>query len=72
MSSSTSEISRQTIQEVKRRLDQGEAVYFVDVRSHPDNTQIKGAVYYDPEEILSTDRTALPVPKNQPIITYCT
>ena len=72
MSSSTSEIPRQTIQEVKRHLDQGEAVYFVDVRRHPDDTQIKGAVYYDPEEILSTDRMALPVPKNQPIITYCT
>lgn len=72
MSSSTSEIPRQTIQEVKRRLDQGEAVFLLDVHRHPDNTQMKGAVYYNPEEILSTDRKALPVPKNQPIITYCT
>ena len=72
MPPSTSEISRQSIQEVKRRLDQGEPVYFVDVRRHPDENQIKAAVHYDPEAILAAERTGLPVPKDRLIITYCT
>jgi hypothetical protein len=72
MSPSTSEISRQSIQEVKRRLNQGEPVYFVDVRRHPDENQIKAAVHYDPEAILTAERTELPVPQDRLIITYCT
>ena len=72
MSPSTSEISRQSIQEVKERLDQGEPVYFVDVRRHPDENQIKAAVQYDPEAILAAEHTELPVPKDRLIITYCT
>ena len=72
MSPSTSEISRQSIQEVKERLDQGEPVYFVDVRRHPDENQIKAAVQYYPEAILAAEHTELPVPKDRLIITYCT
>ena len=72
MSPSTSEISRQSTQEVKQRLDQGEPFYFVDVRRHPDDNQIKGAVHYDPETILASEHVELPVPKDRLIITYCT
>lgn len=72
MSPSTFQISCQSIQEVKRRLDQGEQIYFVDVRRHPNENQIKAAVHYDPEAILAAERTELPVPKDRLIITYCT
>ncbi len=61
---------RLTAQQVKDRVDQGERLYFVDVRRHPDDSQIQGATYYDPEAILASDRVELPVAKDCLIVTY--
>lgn len=65
-------ISRVTIQHLKRLMDNGSAFYLMDVRHQPDSTQIKGAVYYDPDDLLSAEHIHLPVPKEHPIFTYCT
>ncbi len=65
-------IARLTAKQVKERLDKGEEVYFVDVRRHPDDSQIKGATYYDPEAILASDHVEIPVSRDGLIITYCT
>lgn len=64
------EIVRLTVQEVKERLDKGEQLYFVDVRRHPDESQIKGATYYDPEAILASEHVELPVSRDCLVITY--
>ncbi len=69
---SESGIARLTAKQVKERLDKGEELYIVDVRRHPDEFQIKGASYYDPEAILASDRLELPVSRDCLIITYCT
>ncbi|MGD0623484.1 MAG: hypothetical protein ABSB32_02060 [Thermodesulfobacteriota bacterium] len=68
---SESEIARLTAQQIKERLDKGEQLYFVDVRRHPDDSQIKGATYFDPESILASDDVDLPVSRDCLIITYC-
>lgn len=67
---SESQTARLTIQQVKDRLDKGEPLYFLDVRRHPDDSQIKGATYYDPESILASDHVELPVSRECLIITY--
>jgi len=67
---SESQMARLTAQQVKDRLDKGEPLYFLDVRRHPDDSQIKGATYYDPESILASDRVELPVSRECLIITY--
>jgi hypothetical protein len=69
---SESGIARLTAKQVKERLDKGEELYLVDVRRHPDDSQIKGATYYDPEAILASDHVELPVSRDCLIITYCT
>jgi hypothetical protein len=69
---SESEIARRTAQQVKERLDKGEELYLVDVRRRPDDSQIKGATYYDPESILTSGHVELPVSRDCLIITYCT
>ena len=67
---SDSPMARLTAQQVKDRLDKGERLYFVDVRRHPDDFQVQGATYHDPEAILASDRVELPVPRDCLIITY--
>jgi hypothetical protein len=67
---SESQMARLTAQQVKDRLDKGEPLYFLDVRRHPDDSQIKGATYYDPESILASDHVELPVSRECLIITY--
>lgn len=57
---------------VKQWQDAGQPVFFIDVRRHPDQRQIPGAVYYDPEALTGAQRVVLPVPKEQAIVTYCT
>jgi hypothetical protein len=57
---------------VKRFIDHGENVCFLDVRGYPDENQIKGSVYYNPSTILGTGTVELPVPKKGLIIVYCT
>lgn len=65
------DIERYTMQDVKHRLDRGERLLLMDVRSEPDTTQIRGAVHYDPTPLLSADTFLLPVPKDTLIVTYC-
>lgn len=67
---SESQMVRLTAQQVKDRLDKGERLYFVDVRRHPDDSQIQGATYYNPESILTSDHVELPVSRDCLIITY--
>jgi hypothetical protein len=67
---SESEIARLTAQQIKERQDKGEQLYFVDVRRHPDDSQIKGATYYDPEAILASDLVELPISRDCLIVTY--
>jgi len=67
---SESGFARLSAKQVKERLDKGEEVYFVDVRRHPDDSQIEGATYYDPEGILASDHVELPVSRDCLIITY--
>ena len=70
VSESTSQISRITIQEAKERVDRGEKIYLIDVRGHPDEYQIKGAVCYEPAAIMSAEHVGLGIPKESLIITY--
>jgi hypothetical protein len=67
---SESQMARLTAQQVKDRLEKGEPLYFVDVRRHPDDSQVKGATYYDPEAILASDHVELPVSRDCLIVTY--
>lgn len=64
-------IERFTMQQVKQRLDRGDLLLLMDVRPQPDTTQIRGAVYYDPADLLEADALHLPVPKDSLIVTYC-
>lgn len=64
-------IERFTQQEVKQRLDRGERLLILDVRPHPDTTQIQGAVYYAPEDLMGAQTVVLPVPAETLIVTYC-
>lgn len=64
-------IPRLTIQEVKQRMDQAGAAFVIDVRRAPDHTQIRGAVYYDPDALLTADHLMLPIPKERTIVAYC-
>ena len=65
-----SQISRITIQETRDLINRGGKVYFIDVRGHPDEYQIKGSVCYEPNSILSAERVELGIPKESLIITY--
>lgn len=66
------EVSRLSAEEIKQRLDRGEPLFFCDVRRHPDDFQIKGAVYFDPEAVLTAEQVEIPglKDKGQLIITY--
>ncbi|MBW2148069.1 MAG: rhodanese-like domain-containing protein [Deltaproteobacteria bacterium] len=56
-------------EEAKERLDRGENIFFLDVRGHPDDHKIKGALVVPPAEVAAqADR----IPRNKTIITYCT
>jgi hypothetical protein len=72
LSASESEVSLLSSEEVKQTVDPGAPIFFADVRRHPDDLQVKGARYYDPEVILAVDPVKLLAWKDQLIITYCT
>jgi rhodanese-related sulfurtransferase len=60
-------------EEVKKRLDSGERIVFLDIRN-PDpweraERKIKGAIRLPLNEI---DQRIGSIPKDRPIITYCT
>ena len=42
----------------------------LDVRRHKGPDQIRGAVQYDPDELLKADRLTLPLPRESPIAVY--
>lgn len=42
----------------------------LDVRSRRGRTQIRGALRYDPKELLSQERLALPLPHDGKIVVY--
>lgn len=65
------EIRRLTIQEVCARLTNGNPIFLLDVRRAPDSTQIKGACYWPPLDLLAADRIKLPVSSDALIIPYC-
>lgn len=65
------EIRRFTIQEVCTRLEHGDPLFLLDVRRIPDSTQIKGATYWPPLELLAADRIKLPVSQDALIVPYC-
>ncbi|MBO9539963.1 hypothetical protein J7643_05140 [bacterium] len=65
-------IPRVTIQDVKRLMEGGKTFYLMDVRQQPDSTQIKGAIYYAPDDLLAAEHIHLPVPKDRPVFLYCT
>ncbi len=64
------EISRISPRAVKKLLDQGRKVYFLDVRGIPDEYSIKGSVCYEPATILNAERVELGIPKDSLIIPY--
>ncbi len=70
VSSETPEISRISPPAVKKLLDQGRKVYFLDVRGIPDEHQIKGSVCYEPVALLSAQRIELGIPKDSLIVPY--
>jgi 3-mercaptopyruvate sulfurtransferase SseA len=67
------EVARITAEEVKARMDRGDALTFVDSRSHSSwetaVSMIPGAFRVPPDEI---DRYISDVPKGKPVIVYCT
>lgn len=44
--------------------------FILDVRRHKRHDQIRGAIQYDPDELLKADRLALPLPRESPIAVY--
>lgn len=64
---------RITINELKAKMDNGEDIVILDVRTSKDyldsNVKIKGAVRIDPDSI---ERKYKVLPKDKEIITYCT
>ncbi len=70
VSSEKPEISRISPQAVKKFLDQGRKVYFLDFRGIPDEYQIKGSICYEPAAILNAERVELGIPKDSLIIPY--
>ncbi len=66
----TGGVSRIPPQAVKKLLDQGKKVYFLDVRGVPDEYQIKGSVCYEPAALLNAERVELGIPKDSLIVPY--
>ena len=63
-------IPRITVQELKKKMDEKEPVFIVDVRRQRDENRISGAVLHDPDAILEADKFELPVLKESPVVTY--
>ena len=67
------EVSRVTVEEVKARIDRGEPLGFVDVRSPEawakSDVKIKGAIRVPLDEMMNHLGR---IPRDRSIITYCT
>ena len=59
---------RITIDELKRRLDGGEKITFVDARGKTSGERVKGAVPVSDDDIAAWAKDR---PKNEVIVTYC-
>jgi rhodanese-related sulfurtransferase len=64
-------VPRLTIQQLRHQMDRGEPVYLIDVRERPDSTQIAGATYFRPQDLMGAERVVLPVPGDRLIVIYC-
>ncbi len=66
-------VLRITKERLKEQLDKGESVVLLDVRSHDSynksNIKIKGSIRKDPATVKSWEKE---IPRDKPIITYCT
>ena len=63
---------RVSVEELKRRMDEGEEMVVVDVRRgswHRSDVKIKGAVRMELEDVLRGDGQLSP---DVPVVTYCT
>ena len=64
---------RITKEEVRRRIDSGEEIVFLDIRNpgpwERAQRKIKGAIRLPLDEI---DQRIQSIPKGKPIVTYCT
>jgi rhodanese-related sulfurtransferase len=66
-------VLRITKERLKEQLEKGESVVLLDVRSHDSynksNIKIKGSLRKDPMAVKSWEKE---LPRDRPIITYCT
>ncbi len=63
---------RVSVEELKRRIDEGENVVVLDMRRgswHRSDVKMKGALRLDLQEVLEPDGK---LPRETPIVTYCT
>jgi rhodanese-related sulfurtransferase len=69
----TTQIERISVQDVKKRMDRGERIFFIDTRNPvawaDTSIKIRGAVRMHYEEI---EKRLKEVPRDRPIVTYCT
>ena len=68
---SESDIKKIDVDELQASMRDGN-VTVLDVRVHPDEEQIAGALRFDPTKIDDSDIPTLDVPKDRTIVTYCT
>ena len=57
-----------SLQEVKEKIERGETLFFLDVRGHPDEYKIKGAVVIPPFQV---EDQAGSIPRDRTVIAYC-
>ena len=67
------ERSRITAPELKERLDRGEAMVIVDLRSdlsyHGDGVKVAGAIWIPPDDF---EERYTEIPRGRPVVMYCT
>jgi len=67
------EVQRISVEEVKKMLDRGEKIFFIDTRNPvawgESNIKIRGAVRLHYEEL---EKRVAEVPRDRPVVTYCT
>ncbi len=73
MAAATSDVPRMSVDELKSRLDRGEDIVILDVRTPSSyarsKVSVKGAIRIPPKEI---DKRARDLPMGKVIVLYCT
>ncbi len=73
MENTTTEVPRVTLEEVKQKMDTGQPLFFIDIRSSKDwdrsNVKLPGAVRVRLREL---EQRVGEFPEDRPIMTYCT